>query len=83
MNIKIGSIVKACAGREKDRYMIVSQLHDGFVELCDGKERRLEKPKRKNIKHISPTHENVNMEKLTNKELRKILSEFETRNSKP
>ena len=81
MDIKIGSIVKASAGREKDRFMIVVGLHDGFAEICDGKERKLEKPKRKNTKHISPTHDVVNMEKLTNKKLRKILTEFETRNS--
>ena len=81
MDIKIGSIVRACAGREKDRYMVVAQLHDGFVELADGKERKLEKPKRKNIKHISPTHELISMDTLTNKKLRKILTEFETRNS--
>lgn len=81
MNIQIGSIVRACAGREKDRYMMVAQLHDGFVELVDGKERKLESPKRKNIKHISPTHEIISMETLTNKKLRKILTEFETRNS--
>lgn len=81
MNIKIGSVVKACAGREKDRYMMVAQLHDGFVDLADGKERKLEKPKRKNIKHISPTHGIVSTEMLTNKKLRKILKEFETRNS--
>lgn len=81
MNIKIGSIIKASAGREKDRYLVVVKLHDGFVEIADGKERKLEKPKRKNIKHISPTHEAVNVEQLTNKKLRKILTEFETRNS--
>lgn len=81
MDIKIGSIVKARAGREKDRLFAVSGVHDGFVEIADGKERKLEKPKRKNIKHISPMHDVINMEKLTNKKLRKILTEFETRNS--
>lgn len=81
MDIKIGSIVKACAGREKDHWFAVVGVHDGFVEISDGRERKLQKPKKKNIKHISPTHESVAMEKLTNKELRKILREFETRNS--
>lgn len=81
MDIKIGSIVKARAGREKDRYMIITEIHDGFVKLADGKERKLERPKVKNIKHISPMHDVINMEKLTNKKLRKILTEFETRNS--
>lgn len=81
MNIKIGSIVKACAGREKDRWFAVVDVHDGFVEISDGNERKLEKPKKKSTKHISPTHEVIAMEKMTNKELRKILREFETRNS--
>ncbi len=81
MNIKIGSIVKACAGREKNRWFAVVGVHDGFVEISDGKERKLQKPKKKNTKHISPTHEIIAIEQMTNKELRKILKEFETRNS--
>lgn len=81
MNIKIGSVVKALAGREKDSFYVAVGIHDGFVEIADGKERKLEKPKRKNIKHISPTGTVIDTCGLTNKKLRKLIAEFTTQNS--
>ena len=81
-NIEIGAIVKALAGRDKDRYYAVVGVDDGFVKIADGRSHKAEKPKRKNAKHISPTQEKIAVEELTNKRLRKILREFETRNSR-
>ena len=78
-NIKVGSVVKACAGRDKDRWFVAVAVDGGFVEIAVGKERRLEKPKRKNIKHISPTDTLIDTDGLTNKKLRKLIYEFETR----
>lgn len=83
MNIQIGSIVKACAGRDRDSYFVAVELHDGFVKIADGKERKLEKPKLKNMKHISPTRKMIDIKELTNKKLRKILMEFQTQDSEP
>lgn len=83
MNIQIGSVVKALAGREKDSFYVAVGIHDGFVFIADGKERKLEKPKRKNIKHISPTKTIINTDELTNKKLRKLIAEFKTQNSNP
>ncbi|MBQ9375811.1 MAG: KOW domain-containing RNA-binding protein [Ruminococcus sp.] len=80
MNIKEGSIVKAIAGREKDSYYVAVGIHDGFVEIADGKERKLEKPKRKNIKHISPENAVIDTTGLTNKKLRKLILMFKTQN---
>lgn len=79
--IRVGSIVKACAGREKNRWFVALAVHDGFIEIADGKERKLDKPKRKNIKHISPSNTVVDLNGLTNKQLRKLIAEFSTRNS--
>ena len=81
MNITIGSVVKALAGREKNSFYVAVGIHDGFVEIADGKERKLESPKRKNIKHISPTKTIIDTKELTNKKLRKLLGEFKTQNS--
>mgnify|MGYP001084410321 CR=1 FL=1 len=83
MNIQIGSIVKALAGRDRYSYYVAVELHDGFVKIANGKERKLEKPKLKNTKHISPTHKVIDMNELTNKKLRRILMEFQTQNSEP
>lgn len=80
MNIKEGSIVKAIAGREKDSYYVAVGIHDGFVEIADGKERKLEKPKRKSIKHISPENAVIDTNELTNKKLRKLILMFKTQN---
>lgn len=80
MNIQPGSVVKALAGREKDSFYVAVGIHDGFVEIADGKERKLEKPKRKNIKHISPVNMLVDISELTNKQLRKLMNEFKTQN---
>lgn len=50
-----GSLVRALAGRDKGSLFVATELHDGFASIADGKSRKLGKPKRKNVKHISPT----------------------------
>ncbi len=76
MEAKVGTIVRAMAGREKGRFMIVVSTENGYVYLADGKERKLGSPKKKNIKHISPTKTTADTEKLTDKGLRCFLREF-------
>lgn len=76
MDIKTGSVVRALAGREKGRYFVAVDVHDGFVYLSDGKERKLGKPKKKNIKHISPVHRFIETEQLTDRKLRQQLQRF-------
>ena len=49
----------------------------GFVYIADGKERKLEKPKRKNIKHISPAGVNISTDELTNRKLRRLIQGFD------
>lgn len=80
VNLRVGSLVKAHAGRDKNRWFVAVAVNGGFVEIADGKERKLEKPKRKNIKHISPADTAIDVNGLTNKKLRKLINEFETRN---
>lgn len=79
MNIDKGTLVRASAGRDKDSLFVAVGVHDGFVYICDGKSRPLEKPKRKNPKHISPTHVTVETDGLTNKKLRRLINQFMTR----
>lgn len=81
MNIQLGSVVRALAGREKNSFYVAVGIHDGFVEIADGKERKLQKPKRKNIKHISPVNSVIDISELTNKKLRKLINEFKTQSS--
>lgn len=48
-----GQFAISLSGRDKGRvFMIVETHEEGYVSLADGKLRRLEKPKRKKLKHI-------------------------------
>ena len=51
-NFSNGDIVKAIAGREKEKLFIVYDIHDNFAYLVNGKSRPIENPKKKNIKHL-------------------------------
>lgn len=52
--VTIGQIVKSKAGRDKDRvFIIVDIVDDVYVLIADGDLRRVEKPKKKKIKHLS------------------------------
>ena len=54
--VKVGQVVKSKAGRDKGEYMIVYQVLDkDYVLLVDGFYRKVEKPKKKKIKHLQLT----------------------------
>lgn len=76
MNVLQGSLVKSLAGHDKNSYFVVLMIEENFVYIADGKERKLEKPKRKNIKHLAVTKEVLDMSEITNKKLRRQLNEF-------
>lgn len=69
-------IVRAKAGREEGRFMVVVSEKDGFVYLADGKERKLAAPKKKNIKHVAFTRTEIQLDNLTDKGLRSFLREY-------
>ena len=72
-----GMVVVSRAGHDSGRFMIVTAVDESFVYVADGKERKLEKPKRKNIKHISLTADTLNPDQFkTNKPLKKALAVY-------
>lgn len=77
MDIIQGSVVKSIAGHDKDLYFVVMKAENGYVFIANGKERKLETLKRKNIKHISATASTIELNELTNKKLRKLLRTFD------
>lgn len=76
MDIKRGSVVISSAGHDKGRPMVVTGADSGYVFVADGKERRLDSPKKKNIKHVRATHKLIELEGLTDKKLRQTLRAF-------
>lgn len=76
-NITAGSLVIARAGRDKGSVFVAAELRQGVVFIADGKRRKLEKPKRKNIKHISPVGDTlICLDNMTDKRLRRLLSQY-------
>ena len=75
MEFRKGELVVCTAGRENERLMCVVAFDGEYVYLCDGKERKLYNPKRKNPKHVIKTNKFIpdNMF-LTDRALRKALS---------
>lgn len=83
-----GDIVIATAGREKDNCFVVVGVQDDFALICDGKNRKIDKPKKKKIKHLSSVigHSEFvsakldNGETVTNKEIKKELKSYAEHN---
>ena len=77
MQIVEGSVVRSTAGHDKNRFYAVLSLRDGFVWIADGKMHRLEKPKRKNEKHLAGTNTVLELSQITSdKKLWNLLRSF-------
>ena len=73
----VGQIVCSKSGRDKGYFMVVVNKDDNYLYVCDGKERPLERPKRKNAKHLSLTNTVLEEDSFkTNKSLKKALAVF-------
>lgn len=70
----VGSVVISKAGRDKTKVMVVVEETENYLLVCDGKERPVERPKRKNPKHLKLTGLHLKAHQLeTNRALRKAL----------
>lgn len=81
MYIVKGSVVVSTAGHDKDGVFAVVGLSVGdYALIADGKVRKLEKPKKKKLKHlklIGKLEQENPM--LTNRQLRMALKSFDVR----
>ena len=81
----IGDIVLSKAGRDKGNYFVIMSLDDVFAMICDGNLHKTDSPKRKKLKHLKNTEccseyikeKLLEESKVTNKELRRAVTEFE------
>ena len=51
MDLRRGDVVRSLAGHDKDSLFCVVSTEGDFLLLANGKERKLNSPKRKRIKH--------------------------------
>lgn len=53
-SVSLGRVVKSNAGRDQGHfYVIIGFVPPSYVLLADGRERKIAKPKKKNVRHIS------------------------------
>ena len=51
-DIQIADVVIATAGREKGKLFYVTGIENDYLNLVNGKDRTLERPKRKKLRHV-------------------------------
>ena len=77
MPIVRGQIVRSKAGKDKESFLVVTEICEKGVIVCDGKDRPIERPKLKNLRHIASTNCFLTEEQLsTNRSVRHGLKDF-------
>ena len=84
MKISPGNIVYSLAGRDSGCYFIVMAVADNYAFICDGRNRKTDKPKKKKVKHLKTGCGHSNYvagkiekgEKVTNAELKIELKPY-------
>ena len=73
-----GNVVRSLAGRDKGRLLAVMQVSEKLVTVCDGKERPVDRPKSKNIRHVEFVGASIKEdETATNRKLKKALARLD------
>lgn len=76
MKVENGIVVKATAGRDKGSYYVITKMKENYVFIADGKRRKISLPKRKNLKHVRFTENVIELNDMTDKKLRNVLSRY-------
>lgn len=77
MEFQKGLIVRSLSGHDKGGFFVILELDSKFAVICDGKRRKLEKPKKKNLIHLAATKTVVPNDSMqTNRGIRKSLSAY-------
>ena len=53
---KIGEFAISKAGHDKDEIYVINNIDGEYVYLVDGKNKTIEKPKKKKLKHLQPVN---------------------------
>ncbi len=81
---EVGEIVISKAGHDKGEHFVIVKSDSEYVYLVDGVFRTVDRPKKKNKKHVQLVHfkdnnfikKDVNDEKITNEEIKKVIKLF-------
>ena len=71
-----GLLVKSKAGHDKGQIFVIADLDESYIYLTDGKNRPLDKLKKKKIKHVQLINLQHDLEKADDAQIRKIIREY-------
>lgn len=70
LSVGRGALVKSLAGHDRGGIFAVVSLEGDYVFLADGATRRVDSPKKKKLRHIRPLGTRINIEGLSDGELK-------------
>lgn len=76
MEAKLGMVVRSIAGHDQGHFLVITAVEDDFAFIADGKERKLNSPKKKRLKHLKLTNTVIDTGNLTDKELRRFIAAY-------
>lgn len=71
-----GLLVKSKAGHDKGQIFVIADLDESYIYLTDGKNRPLDKLKKKKVKHVQLINLHHDLEKADDAQIRKIIREY-------
>ncbi len=87
MNIGIGTFAKSKAGHDCNQIYVIINCDGEYVYLADGRLKKLEKPKRKKLKHIQVINyidpvilEKIQANNLFNEDIKKAIKNYKAEN---
>ena len=74
--MRAGDIVRATAGKDKEKVFLVLSTDETDALIANGRRRKVQRPKRKSLKHLVLVHEDTLPPTVTNKTVKKLLQPF-------
>ena len=75
MELKVGQVVVSSAGHDKGELLVIAGFDEDRILVCNGKDRKLNKPKAKNPKHLRETEILFTEDSIvTDRKIRKMLN---------
>ena len=59
--MKRGTVVKSLLGHDRGTVYVVTEVSENFALVCDGKNKLLSNPKKKNCRHLENTGKSIDL----------------------